>query len=158
VADEGLACFSLDLDRWHFLDVFYTFYSALVSSAQQLRPGSPVLAHVLVQIGMTAGLKGILWDRFNAVLNVLLWFYVLLVALATTSLVRRRSRRALLRAAIALAVGVVAFGLGNVVDTRSEYRAAAAATAPERSHYWLFHSIWHLCAMTALHALHHTTT
>lgn len=145
----------MQLEGWHFLDVYYTFYTVMVVTLYLcgVKAGDHKLMLVNVYSTFVAAL--VHTARFTVEANLALWgvpFTFFMVSLFSKQIVQFEYRT-LLKVTLYLLIAVASFVLANFTGFNrqpDDERLRLSPSAPETDVYWLFHSLWHFFSQVAI--------
>lgn len=145
----------MPLEGWHFLDVYYTFYTVMVVTLYLCGVRASEEKLMMVNVYSTVMVALVHFARFTVSANLIMWaipFTFFMVSLMRRKIVAFKSDT-LVKVTIYLFVAVISFILANspFLDLLPLHsRLSISPSAPETDFYWLFHSLWHLFSQIAI--------
>ena len=145
----------MPLEGWHFLDVYYTFYTVMVLTLYLCGVRASDAKLMLVNVYSTVMVALVHFARFTVGANLILWalpFTFFMVSLFAKKIVHF-DLNVLVKVTIYLLIAVVSFVLANFTGFNrhsDQERLKLSPTAPETDVYWLFHSLWHFFSQVAI--------
>jgi uncharacterized membrane protein len=145
----------MPLEGWHFLDVYYTFYTVMVLTLYLCGVRASDAKLMMVNVYSTFMVALVHFARFTVGANIALWavpFTFFMVSLFSKKIVSF-DVSTLGKVTIYLLIAVASFVLANFTGFNrlsDEERLRLSPSAPETDVYWLFHSLWHFFSQVAI--------
>ena len=146
---------AMPLEAWHFLDVYYTFYTVMVLTLFICGINGGDYKLMIVNLYSTLMVALVHYARFTVHANLILWAFPFSFFLF--SMIMKKTRHIqpaiLIKVIVNLAVAVISFVLANFTGFNREndsIRYKNNPSAPETDIYWIFHSLWHLFSQIAI--------
>lgn len=145
----------MPLEGWHFLDVYYTFYTVMVITLYLCGIKASDAKLMLVNVYSTFMVALVHFARFTVWANIALWAvpFTLFMFCLWKKQVAHFEASTLVKVTLYLLISVASFVLANFTGFNrlpDAKRLAINPTAPETDVYWLFHSLWHFFSQVAI--------
>lgn len=145
----------MPLEGWHFLDVYYTFYTVMVVTLYLCGVRASDTKLMLVNVYSTIMVALVHYARFTVGANLVMWaipFTFFIVSIFKKKIAHFEVKT-LAKVTVYLLVAVASFVLANFTGFNrhgDEERLRLSPSAPETDVYWLFHSLWHFFSQVAI--------
>lgn len=145
----------MPLEGWHFLDVYYTFYTVMVVTLYLCGVRASDSKLMMVNVYSTVIAALVHFARFTVTANIILWAipFAFFTFCFFTKRIAQFDTKTLASVTIYLLVAVASFVLANFTGFNQhgdEVRLKLSPSAPETDVYWLFHSLWHFFSQLAI--------